>query len=296
MRLYDLRLTHGSSVSMSQHVLQTWYPRPDLLSTSRVLPSIPPSAGISALDFSKDNSGEILINYREADVMLVNINNFVVDDVKNSACNKIEQIYVGRRNSLTFAKEVAFIGTGAFVGTGTDAGHVIIWDKKSGKVVFSKKGDKKIVNAICVNPMFPFCFATSGIEKSFKIWGVGESLDDNPYHSIMITPHNISQSSSSSSSNSNSSMGSSLDDSEDPVVLWDAADNEDLAAFMAEDGTLTDTDDDDDDDGSESTDHGVIRDSDNGYVSSAADDEMSDMSSNVELESSDTDSDDGSLV
>jgi len=57
-----------------------------------------------------------------------------------------------------------------YVISGSDCGHVFLWDKKSEKCIWYDKGDDDgTVNVLEPHPHFPI-IATSGLENDVKIW------------------------------------------------------------------------------------------------------------------------------
>jgi WD repeat-containing protein 42A len=79
------------------------------------------------------------------------------------------QQYEGHRNSDT-VKGVNFFGPRSeFVVTGSDCGHIFLWDKKTAKLVNMMKGDRRVVNCLEPHPSMPV-LATSGIDNDVKIW------------------------------------------------------------------------------------------------------------------------------
>jgi WD repeat-containing protein 42A len=68
-------------------------------------------------------------------------------------------------------KGVNFYGRNSeYVISGSDCGHVFIWDKTSEKCIWYGKGDDDgTVNVLEPHPHFPI-IATSGLEHDVKIW------------------------------------------------------------------------------------------------------------------------------
>lgn len=52
--------------------------------------------------------------------------------------------------------------------TGSDLGHVVVWDRWSGEVVMVFKGDRHVVNVVEEHPFLPLTLAVSGTN-----WGAG---------------------------------------------------------------------------------------------------------------------------
>ena len=68
----------------------------------------------------------------------------------------------GHRNAQT-VKGVAFAGADdELVLSGSDCGHVFIWDKLSGRLRQFLEGDQHVVNCLESHPFLPLTMATSG--------------------------------------------------------------------------------------------------------------------------------------
>jgi len=64
--------------------------------------------------------------------------------------------------------------------SGSDCGHIFIWDKKSGTIVNIIEADTRVVNCVQENPLYSV-LASSGIDYDIKIWQpiLNESVDIN---------------------------------------------------------------------------------------------------------------------
>uniref|UniRef100_A0A336LFT1 CSON004855 protein n=1 Tax=Culicoides sonorensis TaxID=179676 RepID=A0A336LFT1_CULSO len=80
----------------------------------------------------------------------------------------IKQKYTGHRNSRTMIKESSFYGNN-YVMSGSDCGHIFVWNKHSGQLVNVLQGDKHVVNCIQPHPTLNL-LATSGIDYDIKLW------------------------------------------------------------------------------------------------------------------------------
>ncbi|KAI7749547.1 hypothetical protein M8C21_021914, partial [Ambrosia artemisiifolia] len=79
------------------------------------------------------------------------------------------QMYLGHTNSLT-AKGVSFFGPcSEYVMSGSDCGHIFIWNKKDGRIVRVIEGDGRVVNQVEPHPNIPV-FASCGLEKNITLW------------------------------------------------------------------------------------------------------------------------------
>jgi hypothetical protein len=70
--------------------------------------------------------------------------------------------YYGHRNSAT-VKGVGFLGEeDEWVMSGSDDGHIYIWSKQRGNIVWWQQGDEEVVNCLEPHPLLPLVLATSG--------------------------------------------------------------------------------------------------------------------------------------
>ncbi|XP_012160396.1 DDB1- and CUL4-associated factor 6 [Ceratitis capitata] len=76
--------------------------------------------------------------------------------------------FVGHRNARTMIKEANFWGNN-YVMSGSDCGHIFIWDRRNGKLVMLLQGDQHVVNCLQPHPELPY-LASSGIDYDVKIW------------------------------------------------------------------------------------------------------------------------------
>lgn len=53
--------------------------------------------------------------------------------------------------------------------SGSDCGHVFIWNRQTGKVVTVLQADTRVVNRVRPHPYEPI-LATSGIDYDIKLW------------------------------------------------------------------------------------------------------------------------------
>lgn len=80
----------------------------------------------------------------------------------------IKQKYTGHRNSRTMIKEASFYGNN-YIMSGSDCGHIFVWNKQTGRLVNVLQGDKHVVNCIQPHPTLNV-IATSGIDYDIKMW------------------------------------------------------------------------------------------------------------------------------
>ncbi|KAG5889420.1 hypothetical protein JTB14_032754 [Gonioctena quinquepunctata] len=76
--------------------------------------------------------------------------------------------YVGHRNSRTMIKEATFWGDD-YVMSGSDCGHVFIWNRHTGVLKMLLQADQHVVNCLQPHPTLPL-LATSGIDHDVKLW------------------------------------------------------------------------------------------------------------------------------
>ncbi|KAK2518250.1 Dcaf8 [Columba guinea] len=118
-------------------------------------------ANITCLVYSHDGS-ELLASYNDEDIYLFN----------SSHSDGAEYIkrYKGHRNNAT-VKGVNFYGPKSeFVVSGSDCGHIFLWEKSSCQIVQFMEGDKGgVVNCLEPHPHLPV-LATSGLDHDVKIW------------------------------------------------------------------------------------------------------------------------------
>uniref|UniRef100_A0A7S3QS69 Uncharacterized protein n=4 Tax=Dunaliella tertiolecta TaxID=3047 RepID=A0A7S3QS69_DUNTE len=82
----------------------------------------------------------------------------------------VQQKFSGHRNSQT-VKGVNFFGASdEYVISGSDCGHIFIWQKRDGELKKLLRGDAWVVNCLEPHPWQPLVLATSGIENTIKIW------------------------------------------------------------------------------------------------------------------------------
>ncbi|XP_032958097.1 DDB1- and CUL4-associated factor 8-like [Rhinolophus ferrumequinum] len=118
-------------------------------------------AAITSVVYSYDGT-ELLASYNDEDIYLFN----------SSDCDGAQYIkrYKGHRNNAT-VKSVNFYGPRSqFVMSGSDCGHIFLWEKSSCQIVQYMKGDMAgTVNCVEPHPSLPV-MATSGLDHDAKIW------------------------------------------------------------------------------------------------------------------------------
>ncbi|KAJ8924994.1 hypothetical protein NQ315_001159 [Exocentrus adspersus] len=76
--------------------------------------------------------------------------------------------YVGHRNARTMIKESTFWGND-YVMSGSDCGHVFIWNRHTAELKMLLQADQHVVNCLQPHPTLPL-LATSGIDHDIKLW------------------------------------------------------------------------------------------------------------------------------
>ncbi|XP_043915183.1 DDB1- and CUL4-associated factor 8 [Protopterus annectens] len=118
-------------------------------------------ANVTCLVYSY-NGAELLASYNDEDIYLF--------DSSHSDGAEFTQRYKGHRNNAT-VKGVNFYGPKSeYVVSGSDCGHIFLWDKSSCQIVQFMDGDKGgVVNCLEPHPHLPV-LATSGLDHDVKIW------------------------------------------------------------------------------------------------------------------------------
>ncbi|XP_061189141.1 DDB1- and CUL4-associated factor 8-like [Saccostrea echinata] len=108
------------------------------------------------------NGTEVLGSYNDDDI-------YLFDNTHSDGADYIHR-YGGHRNSAT-VKGVNFYGPHSeFVVSGSDCGHVFLWDRETESVVQFMEGDDcGVINVLEPHPFAPV-MATSGLDHDVKIW------------------------------------------------------------------------------------------------------------------------------
>ncbi|XP_041724024.1 DDB1- and CUL4-associated factor 6 isoform X7 [Coregonus clupeaformis] len=89
-------------------------------------------------------------------------------ETQNIRRPSVKMVYKGHRNSRTMIKESCFWGNN-FVMSGSDCGHIFIWDRHTGEHLMLLEADNHVVNCLQPHPYDPI-LASSGIDYNIKIW------------------------------------------------------------------------------------------------------------------------------
>ncbi|KAI4929288.1 uncharacterized protein J4E92_004952 [Alternaria infectoria] len=93
-------------------------------------------------------------------------------------CVPHTRVYTGHCNART-VKDVNYFGLqDEYVVSGSDSGHVFIWDRKTAELVNILEGDGEVVNVIQGHPYEP-TMAVSGIDHTIKIFSPDAQLQRN---------------------------------------------------------------------------------------------------------------------
>ncbi|XP_017327643.1 DDB1- and CUL4-associated factor 8 [Ictalurus punctatus] len=150
LRIYDQRKINEND---NNGVLKKFCPSHLVSSESKT--------NITCLVYSHDGS-ELLASYNDEDIYLF--------DSSHSDGADYRRRYKGHRNNAT-VKGVNFYGPcSEFVVSGSDCGHIYLWDKHSARVVQFMEGDRGgVVNCLEPHPHLPG-LATSGLDHDVKLW------------------------------------------------------------------------------------------------------------------------------
>uniref|UniRef100_A0A671T6F2 DDB1- and CUL4-associated factor 6-like n=1 Tax=Sinocyclocheilus anshuiensis TaxID=1608454 RepID=A0A671T6F2_9TELE len=89
-------------------------------------------------------------------------------ETQNISRPSVKMMYKGHRNSRTMIKESCFWGNN-FVMSGSDCGHIFIWDRHTGEHLMLLEADNHVVNCLQPHPYDPI-LASSGIDYDIKLW------------------------------------------------------------------------------------------------------------------------------
>ncbi|XP_060661821.1 DDB1- and CUL4-associated factor 6-like isoform X3 [Drosophila nasuta] len=80
----------------------------------------------------------------------------------------VKMSFSGHRNSRTMVKGACFWGDD-FIMSGSDCGHIFVWQRQTGKVVKTLLADHRVVNRVQPHPTLPYLLS-SGIDYNVKLW------------------------------------------------------------------------------------------------------------------------------
>lgn len=113
---------------------------------------------------------------------------------QNVPCDSHTRVYRGHCNVKT-VKDVNFYGLNdEYVVSGSDSGHVFIWDRQSGDLLNILEGDGEVVNVVQGHPYEPM-IAASGIDNTVKIFSPDRRAQDDARHGVnILDPEYVSDS------------------------------------------------------------------------------------------------------
>eukprot|EP01089_Gocevia_fonbrunei_P020458 TRINITY_DN7640_c0_g1_i1.p1 TRINITY_DN7640_c0_g1~~TRINITY_DN7640_c0_g1_i1.p1 ORF type:complete len:679 (-),score=136.31 TRINITY_DN7640_c0_g1_i1:4-2040(-) len=178
VRLCDLRsITKNGAKTIARYC-----PKASLERYSKSENSYTGSWSVTGVDLN--SIGECAATYSHGNAYLFNMNPYThhePDSTATDTSTKFADVetrtvmeYKGHRNVRTFLKEITFLGNNQYVATGSDCGHLFIWDKNTGKIVNWLKADSNVVNGVAPHPSGEPRFGTCGIDSEGKIWGPGD--------------------------------------------------------------------------------------------------------------------------
>lgn len=152
-RIYDRRKLPDDSKASVEPVKQ--YCPHHLMGSNDIF------ANITCLVYSYDGT-ELLVSYNDENI-------YLFDSYSSSEAEYIKT-YKGHRNNAT-VKGVNFYGPQSeYIVSGSDCGHIFLWDKETEEVVQFLEGDSTgVVNCLEPHPFAPI-LATSGLDHDVKIW------------------------------------------------------------------------------------------------------------------------------
>ncbi|PKY04804.1 wd and tetratricopeptide repeat protein [Aspergillus campestris IBT 28561] len=104
-------------------------------------------------------------------------------------CSSHTRVYRGHCNVKT-VKDVNYYGMDdEYVVSGSDSGHVFIWDRKTCDLVNILEGDSEVVNVVQGHPYEP-TIAASGIDNTIKIFSPDRHAQENARRGINILDPN----------------------------------------------------------------------------------------------------------
>ncbi|XP_014662843.1 PREDICTED: DDB1- and CUL4-associated factor 8-like [Priapulus caudatus] len=163
-RIYDKR-----KITSDSSVLNKYCPHHLLGAETR--------ANITCLVYNY-NGSELLVSYNDEDIYTF--------DTSHSTDAEHQHRYQGHRNSAT-VKGVNYYGPcSEFIVSGSDCGHVFLWDHDTERIVsFLRADEGGVVNCLEPHPLYPV-LATSGLDNDIKVW-VPSLEEANPMSELKLT-------------------------------------------------------------------------------------------------------------
>ncbi|ODM24120.1 hypothetical protein SI65_01710 [Aspergillus cristatus] len=103
----------------------------------------------------------------------------------DAPCDTHTRVYRGHCNIKT-VKDVGFFGLNdEYVVSGSDSGHLFIWDRQSSDLVNILEGDSDVVNVVQGHPYEP-TIAAAGIDSTVKVFSPDRKAQDDAHRGINI--------------------------------------------------------------------------------------------------------------
>ncbi|KAK9079434.1 hypothetical protein SSX86_001105 [Deinandra increscens subsp. villosa] len=164
-RVYDIRkLQRDPASSYQDRPIDTFCPK-HLLTTHDI--------NITGISYS--NTSELLVSYNRGSVYLfqkdMSLGPYPVA-VSEEHLESLDepQMYSGHKNSV-MPKGVSFFGPDSeYVMSGSDCGHIYIWNKKDGRIIRVTEGDGRPVTQVKPHPNISVLASCSILERHIKLW------------------------------------------------------------------------------------------------------------------------------
>uniref|UniRef100_A0AAQ5ZW55 Ddb1 and cul4 associated factor 6 n=1 Tax=Amphiprion ocellaris TaxID=80972 RepID=A0AAQ5ZW55_AMPOC len=135
--------------------------------------SSPPTCTSTSTSSSRPSAAEPVLSLHYSSEGTTTKRN--VYETQNIRRPSVKMVYKGHRNSRTMIKESCFWGNN-FVMSGSDCGHIFIWDRHTAEHLMLLEADNHVVNCLQPHPYDPI-LASSGIDYDIKIWS---PLEESP--------------------------------------------------------------------------------------------------------------------
>lgn len=116
------------------------------------------------------NGTKCVVSYQNGDILLYDLKNSNIDNNDNIYSEYL-QLYKGHQNIQTI-KEVNFYGENSeYVISGSDTGHIFMWDTFTGEIVTILEADEiGAVNCIQQHPNYIPYIVSSGLSNTVSVW------------------------------------------------------------------------------------------------------------------------------
>lgn len=165
--MFDLRVLRSTTTTTTNNgsstkdaFVRSWRPVDASMEASAN-----PYVSVSGLQISSDGR-KILTSYQGDQIFIYD----VLNSVENSKSAAPYQSLGGHINYATFLKTVSFYGPrDEYVVSGSDSGHLWIWDSATGHAVNVLLADGRTCNGVIPHPVYPL-LASYGIDSDVKLW------------------------------------------------------------------------------------------------------------------------------